>query len=272
MVKNSELNAAEEKKRDAQKGQGFTLIELLVVIAIISILASILFPVFARARENARRTSCISNLKQIGLGTMMYVQDYDGRYPLGYYVVPSGTVGPDGQIFYDGVVFWEQMVSPYIKNGQLFFCPDTAHSYSDPTGASSQWANMLSGNYGINELIAVDGNSGGPSNTTGNEAAMPSPSADYLIMDFGIYGFQPYYVLNPTGSYYLPGVGAEGISCSSVSASLASDCNNGRHFGGSTVAFADGHSKWLGNSVLISAANKFNSTNNGPFNPVTDNS
>ena len=61
--------------------KAFTLIELLVVIAIISILAAILFPVFARARESARRTSCLSNLKQIGLGIMMYVQDYDETYP-----------------------------------------------------------------------------------------------------------------------------------------------------------------------------------------------
>ena len=64
--------------------RGFTLIELLIVIAIITILASILFPVFARARENARRSACQSNLKQIGLGLMQYVQDYDERMPLIY--------------------------------------------------------------------------------------------------------------------------------------------------------------------------------------------
>src|SRR5690606_11463989 len=64
--------------------RGFTLIELLVVIAIISILAAILFPVFARARESARRASCLSNLKQIGLASMMYVQDYDEKYPVAY--------------------------------------------------------------------------------------------------------------------------------------------------------------------------------------------
>src|SRR5258708_19715381 len=65
----------------SNKRPGFTLIELLVVIAIIAILAAILFPVFAQARESARMTSCLSNLKQIGLGTMMYLQDYDERYP-----------------------------------------------------------------------------------------------------------------------------------------------------------------------------------------------
>ena len=70
--------------------RGFTLIELLVVIAIIAILAAILFPVFARAREKARQSSCLSNVKQIGLGMMMYVQDYDERFPTLYYTPPGG--------------------------------------------------------------------------------------------------------------------------------------------------------------------------------------
>src|SRR5688500_3211019 len=69
------------RRNAVRKNRAFTLIELLVVIAIIAILAAILFPVFARARENARRASCQSNLKQIGLGVMQYVQDYDERYP-----------------------------------------------------------------------------------------------------------------------------------------------------------------------------------------------
>src|SRR5690606_6779733 len=75
--------------------RGFTLIELLVVIAIIAILAAILFPVFARARENARRASCQSNLKQIGLGLMQYTQDYDERLPAGF-LTNTGVPYPDG--------------------------------------------------------------------------------------------------------------------------------------------------------------------------------
>ena len=77
--------------------RGFTLIELLVVIAIISVLAAILFPVFARARENARRTSCLSNLKQIGLAFLQYTQDYDEAYPLtSYGATPiSWTIGAE---------------------------------------------------------------------------------------------------------------------------------------------------------------------------------
>jgi prepilin-type N-terminal cleavage/methylation domain-containing protein/prepilin-type processing-associated H-X9-DG protein len=90
------------------KRRGFTLIELLVVIAIIAILAAILFPVFARAREKARQSSCSSNLKQIGIGAMMYAQDYDEM--MVHYSLPV-TGG------------WTNALAPYIKNTQLYTCP-----------------------------------------------------------------------------------------------------------------------------------------------------
>jgi prepilin-type N-terminal cleavage/methylation domain-containing protein/prepilin-type processing-associated H-X9-DG protein len=96
--------------------QGFTLIELLVVIAIIAILASILFPVFARARENARRSACQSNLKQIGLGIMQYTQDYDEKYPLLY--APGDA--------------WYELVQPYGKSTQIFKCPSDSNSTAVP--------------------------------------------------------------------------------------------------------------------------------------------
>ena len=98
--------------------RGFTLIELLVVIAIIAILAAILFPVFARAREKARQTSCLSNLKQIGLGILMYAQDYDevlvrseGYRAFAELSTPTGRC------------YWFMRVQPYIKNSQIFSCP-----------------------------------------------------------------------------------------------------------------------------------------------------
>ena len=99
--------------------RGFTLIELLVVIAIIAILAAILFPVFAKAREKARQSSCLSNVKQIGLGIMQYAQDWDEMLP-GY------TMG--GVPYYDAI-------SPYIKNSQILRCPsnrtlDCAYGYN----------------------------------------------------------------------------------------------------------------------------------------------
>ncbi len=90
---------------------GFTLIELLVVIAIIAILAAILFPVFARAREKARMTACLSNVKQIAMGMLMYTQDYDGRYPMVQYPVAVPVHGNRTQ------VYWPYAVDPYIKAG-----------------------------------------------------------------------------------------------------------------------------------------------------------
>ena len=89
--------------------KAFTLIELLVVIAIIAILAAILFPVFARARENARRSSCQSNLKQVGLGFVQYSQDYDEKLPAG----PRGILGQG----------WGGTLGPYLKSAQIFSCP-----------------------------------------------------------------------------------------------------------------------------------------------------
>ena len=96
--------------------RGFTLIELLVVIAIIAILAAILFPVFAKAREKARQTSCLSNVKQLGLAMMQYVQDYDECFP-GRYVT---NVYPDYVAPY---LPWYTVIAPYLKNGQILICP-----------------------------------------------------------------------------------------------------------------------------------------------------
>src|SRR5687767_3253830 len=107
--------------------QGFTLIELLVVIAIIAILAAILFPAFARARENARRASCQSNLKQIGLGVMQYTQDYDERLPF----VETYPCAGCTTTFVQNYVIWAEVTLPYIKSSQVFICP-SATKYNSP--------------------------------------------------------------------------------------------------------------------------------------------
>ena len=104
--------------------RAFTLIELLVVIAIIAILAAILFPVFAQAREKARQTSCLSNQKQLGLGVMQYVQDYDETYPMAYYYKNNTATTNGGSA--GGYVTWTVLLQPYVKNAQLFVCPSDA--------------------------------------------------------------------------------------------------------------------------------------------------
>jgi len=115
--------------------QGFTLIELLVVIAILAILAAILFPVFARARENARRSSCQSNLKQLGLGFVQYVQDYDERTPLiyaGTNPVTVASVGTATTAIGAASEYWKWMdcIYPYVKSAQVYTCPSDSRAVS----------------------------------------------------------------------------------------------------------------------------------------------
>jgi prepilin-type N-terminal cleavage/methylation domain-containing protein/prepilin-type processing-associated H-X9-DG protein len=105
---------------------GFTLIELLVVIAIISILAAILFPVFAQARNTARQSSCLSNQKQIGLALMQYAQNFDETYPSCYYYVNGATSA-------DGYVQWSGSIQPYCKNTGIFVCPQHKSKGWSPT-------------------------------------------------------------------------------------------------------------------------------------------
>ncbi|MGI4787961.1 MAG: DUF1559 domain-containing protein [Janthinobacterium lividum] len=106
-------------KKSRSSVQAFTLIELLVVIAIIAILAAILFPVFQKVRENARRTACLSNLKQLGLGVLQYVQDNDEIYPPGNVPTNGGSITGNG---------WASQMYSYVKSTAVFKCPD------DPTG------------------------------------------------------------------------------------------------------------------------------------------
>jgi prepilin-type N-terminal cleavage/methylation domain-containing protein/prepilin-type processing-associated H-X9-DG protein len=126
----------------------FTLIELLVVIAIIAILAAILFPVFGRARENARRSSCQSNLKQIGLGIAQYTQDYDERF---FIQVVDKTTPANTRVF-------SKIVQPYLKSEQIFICPSAtgteATEATTPDSKDHIWAmNGTKGTYAFNFLL-----------------------------------------------------------------------------------------------------------------------
>lgn len=146
-----------------RKHQAFTLIELLVVIAIIALLAAILFPVFARARENARRASCQSNLKQLALGMTQYTQDYDEKYPPQYETIATGS----GTNFH----YWGQTIMPYVKSTQIYDCPSFKNDYAgDPStfGVKSSapggggFQPGLFSSYGINAALSKYTTSWGP--------------------------------------------------------------------------------------------------------------
>ncbi|HTE17749.1 MAG TPA: DUF1559 domain-containing protein, partial [Armatimonadota bacterium] len=107
-------------QRPGRRTFGFTLIELLVVIVIIAILAAILFPVFAKARESARKTQCISNTRQFGMAIMQYVQDYDESFPPRF---PNPQAGPAYPCKPCRTLDWRTYPMPYVKNMQMFRCP-----------------------------------------------------------------------------------------------------------------------------------------------------
>src|SRR5438093_10145432 len=152
-----------------KRNRGFTLIELLVVIAIIAILAAILFPVFAQAREKARQAACLSNAKQIGLACRMYAQDYDEVN------VPERLFGPGGQ-----VVSFRVNLFPYVKNKQVFVCPSAGDLN---TFATYPWKtydqgpglppNHLTAGYAMNR---VHFQPGPPNPSTGDNYGVPDAS------------------------------------------------------------------------------------------------
>ena len=166
--------------------RGFTLIELLVVIAIIAVLAAILFPVFARARENGRRSTCLSNLKQIGLGFMQYTQDYDEAYPLSSF--PAHNIS------------WTVSAQPYMKSVQLFRCPsDNGTRWSTPAAPPAD--NYYTTSYSMTAWISG-------TQKYGKLSAMQAPSKVIILADANTDSaqrdhFHPFYwtsdPVNPGG-------------------------------------------------------------------------
>ncbi len=206
--------------------RGFTLIELLVVIAIIAILAAILFPVFARAREQARKASCLSNLKQIGLSNLMYAQDYDEIHV-------SLTRGDYG---------FGDLLQPYMKNVQLLACPSDDDTPAYKPGTNRLWRNSHydgapSNNeycYGIN--VAGSDAAHGPA---GRKLARIHRPAEVLIFADG-YGWSP-----------------ESLSADSpVTAGYLRGQIDGRRHGdqdAANVTFCDGHSKFVKLTAIAAA-------------------
>ena len=206
--------------------KGFTLIELLVVIAIIAILAAILFPVFARAREKARQSSCLSNLKQIGLAVLMYAQDYDDKLLFAEIYTPEPMRNryvrwyyPNDESVTQTLLYWSDLIQPYAKNEQFCLCPSRPNDW---TG------------YSWNIHVGYCGNH--PTRTTPEYTGYPLSDIEYpaetlVLLDHSNIGKGPWYynfIGWPGSVYDTPECWQPGV-----------------HNDGQNVILADGHAKWF---------------------------
>jgi len=230
--------------------RGFTLIELLVVIAIIAILAAILFPVFAQAREAARKSTCQSNLKQIGTGMLMYIGDYDEAFPQAskfvnnnvagnFSVWPpnaSGATAAPGASVY---LLWSQVIQPYIKNTQVMQCPSIQQE--DIFGLGGYPVHIAPG-YTYNTLLSWR-----------SQAALNEPASIFMVTEG--FGNQGYLNVMDGG---LPGINTASVSptnppslAGNTSCSLYTGFGgppltwifNQIHGGSNNYLYADGHVK-----------------------------
>jgi len=266
----------------------FTLIELLVVIAIIAILAAILFPVFAQARESARQSSCLSNSKQLGLGIMQYVQDYDEKFPLWIWcdsveqgnpqVKGPGTPDAPWGPWKNNHIGWDKTTQPYIKNAQVFKCPSNdigVETQADPPDGHDDQAPTGAVNFSMNShLNAREQAAVGlakvrfPAVTILlSESSKASSTGESSCETDAEWGW------NGGHAHQLNGDGNAGAGWDTTYDNpINTLCHQGQHQqwgqsdrlrahkGGANYAFADGHSKWYGGDASCVVWNR---TNNG---------
>jgi len=215
--------------RSTFRKKAFTLIELLVVIAIIAILAAILFPVFAQAREAARKSSCLSNTKQVGMAQYQYLQDYDEQFPVWRYFLDAGQTQK---------VTWIEELQPYAKNRNIWGCPsDPLYSPKNPATTNSYWLNAYISRW---------------SGYTGAQSVrlpeMQYPATTIVFCD------------GPAndGQHTWPGPPSEWCG-------TAPDCvaAENRHMGGINYLLADCHAKWYKKDQLKSTTTPDDSATDG---------
>lgn len=232
----------------------FTLIELLVVIAIIAILAAILFPVFAQAREAARQTTCLSNLKQIGTATMMYVQDFDETYvPVGGTIEqrwPTTTrLTSRGRKPFNG---WSLNLLPYVKNRDIFLCPSMDRNFSGSGDCAAFSGQKMTNHYAYNFWLGADDSYPGYAISPDGSVNLTSPLTLAAIP-------QPSGLVSHFHSGSVPPYGAT-WGCVYVQIELPDFYNKFRprirHKNGDNMAFADGHAKWYEMKRADSAGNR----------------
>ena len=251
-------------KLNQNRRSGFTLIELLVVIAIIAILAAILFPVFARARENARRSSCTSNLKQIALGVIQYRQDNDELFPAVATLNVTNGLG------------WANSIQPYLKSTQIFQCPSESNSQTTANNGGTVVTEGFT-DYYFNAILSWNGDYTTPKYQTGiNEAALLSSSLTVMLGDGN--GSQSSSRFRSNGCGTASNAPAAAVAtadspaftnCGATVGNYASTGGMGgagsdswvRHLDGSNLAFADGHVKWYkGTNAGIAGGDQIAST------------
>jgi prepilin-type N-terminal cleavage/methylation domain-containing protein/prepilin-type processing-associated H-X9-DG protein len=237
-----------------KRRNGFTLIELLVVIAIIAILAAILFPVFARAREKARQSSCLSNVKQLTLGTMMYAQDYDETYPCWARWYPSRNSAGDG--FRDPSICTSPQspplaVYPYVKNLQVYVCPSGGTPPDDgydTYDAGWRFPGPSSRGYAWSVTICHAGGATSPPRPI-RMADLTSPASTVLMGD-AVHMWGGKGAILYAESCCDGGGGWSGVD-GSLDGQYAGDEDWSRHNGGENLGFADGHAKWSTSSAAL---------------------